>query len=142
MPKIRTTRGKPPPEGWDQIESTLDQFTQKMREAECKPHTGLKKSEALWPIFRIHHQRSRYVYELYFKRKAISKELYEYCVKQGYADANLIAKWKKVQENILCNTHSYLWEIIDWLRESLLSSLHTDKRYEFRFYLYLSCTKE
>ena len=64
---------------------------------------------------RVHHQKSRYVYELYYKRKAISKgirmpcvlrmyvitfylnaELYEFCLKEGYADANLIAKWKKV----------------------------------------------
>lgn len=64
--------------------------------AENDPHEGKRKIEALWPIFRLHHQRSRYVYELYYKREAISKELYEYLLKQGYADANLIAKWKKV----------------------------------------------
>lgn len=65
--------------------------------AEADPHDGKRKVESLWPIFRIHHQRSRYIYELYYKRKAISKELYEYCLKEGYGDANLIAKWKKVQ---------------------------------------------
>ena len=104
---------------------------------------------------RIHHQRSRYVYELFFKRKAISRgmfaethvkqtttkytllsvtspiillvftilkctigvhnfnvcvfvfssfltfssELYEYCLNEGFADRNLIAKWKKVSFN-------------------------------------------
>ena len=55
-----------------------------------------KKNESVWPIFQITHQRSRYIYELYYKREAISKELYNWLLKEGYADANLIAKWKKV----------------------------------------------
>ena len=72
--------------------------------------------------YRIHHQKSRYVYDLFYKRKAISRgrsvlqyvlivtmftcccfrlffdflELYEFCLEEGYADKNLIAKWKKV----------------------------------------------
>jgi bud site selection protein 31 len=58
--------------------------------------------EALWPIFKIHHQKSRYLYDLYYKRKAISKELYDYCIKEKIADANLIAKWKKDGYERLC----------------------------------------
>jgi len=65
--------------------------------AENEPHEGKRKAEAVWPIFRIHHQRSRYIYELYFRRKTISRELYDYCLREGIADANLIAKWKKVR---------------------------------------------
>lgn len=64
--------------------------------AENDPHDGKRKCEALWPIFRISHQRSRYIYDLYYKRKEISQKLYEFCLDQGYADRNLIAKWKKV----------------------------------------------
>lgn len=72
----------------------------------------------LSPIYRIHHQKSRYVYELFYKRKAISRgmlesvfvhttlswasplspELYEYCLDENIADRNLIAKWKKVRK--------------------------------------------
>lgn len=52
--------------------------------------------EATWPVFRIHHQRSRYIYDLFYKRKLMSRELYDYLLKNKYADANLIAKWKKV----------------------------------------------
>lgn len=71
--------------------------------AENETHEGKRKNESLWPIFRIHHQRSRYIYDLFYKRKAISKELYDYCLKQGVADANLIAKWKKTgYENLCC----------------------------------------
>ncbi|KAE9451295.1 hypothetical protein C3L33_16811, partial [Rhododendron williamsianum] len=64
--------------------------------AENDPHDGKRKCEALWPIFKIAHQKSRYIFDLYHRRKEISKELYEFCLEQGHADPNLIAKWKKV----------------------------------------------
>ena len=38
---------------------------------------------------------SRYIYELYYEKEAISKPLYDWLLKNGYADGNLIAKWKK-----------------------------------------------
>lgn len=44
--------------------------------AETEPHDGKRRVESLWPIFRIHHQKSRYIYDLYFKRKAISRGMY------------------------------------------------------------------
>ena len=76
----------------DLIEPTLDEIEGKMREAELAPHEGKRKVETLWPIFKIHHQKSRYIYDLYHKRKTISKELYDYCVKNAIADKNLIGK--------------------------------------------------
>lgn len=66
--------------------------------AENDPHDGKRKCETLWPIFKIAHQKSRYIFDLYHRRKEISKELYEFCLDQGYADRNLIAKWKKVSK--------------------------------------------
>ena len=39
---------------------------------------------------RITHTRSRYIYDLYYKRDAISKELYDWLVKQEYADAKSV----------------------------------------------------
>ena len=94
---------KPPPEGFELIEPTLDELEQKMREAEQSPHEGKRKVETLWPIFKIHHQKSRYIFDLYYKRKAISKELYDFCINEKIADANLIAKWKKQgYENLCC----------------------------------------
>lgn len=104
MPKIRTTRTKPPPEGYEDIESVrspsfptpillllmptkiLDDYAKKMRDAENESHEGKRKAESLWPIMRISHARSRYIYELYYKREAISKELYDWLLKQEYAD--------------------------------------------------------
>ncbi|KAG8960776.1 Component of the SF3b subcomplex of the U2 snRNP [Tulasnella sp. 419] len=73
-----------------------------MRDAENESHEGKRKNESLWPIMRISHTRSRYIYELYYKREAISKELYDWLLKEGYADANLIAKWKKQGYEKLC----------------------------------------
>ncbi|ORX87304.1 G10 protein [Anaeromyces robustus] len=103
MPKIRRSRTKRPPAGWELIEPTLKELEKKMRDAENESHEGKRKTESLWPIFRIHNQRSRYIYDMFYKRKAISRELYEYCLKENYADKNLIAKWKKPGfENLCC----------------------------------------
>jgi len=103
MPKIRRTRRRPAPDGWELIEPTLEDLEEKMKEAEADPHEGKRKVEAIWPIFKIHHQRSRYIFDLYFRRKAISKELYDYCLDEGVGDRNFIAKWKKQgYENLCC----------------------------------------
>lgn len=122
MPPIRTSRNrKPPPAGFDDIEDTLLEFSNKMKDAENASGDGKKKYEVLWPIFQISHQRtfrshplphlslcgwrfhdadwlylgSRYIYDLYYEKEAISKQLYDWLLKNNYADANLIAKWKK-----------------------------------------------
>lgn len=39
---------------------------------------------------------------MFYKKEAISRELYEWCLDQGYADAGLIAKWKKPGYEKLC----------------------------------------
>lgn len=75
MPKVKRSR-KPPPEGWELIEPTLEELDQKMREAETESHEGKRRVEALWPIFKIHHQRSRYIFDLFYRRKAISRGIY------------------------------------------------------------------
>jgi bud site selection protein 31 len=155
MPKAkRSSKGAPP--GWDLIEPHLFDFERRMRDAESAGHEGKRKAEAVWPIFRIHHQRSRFVYDAYYRRGAkggevgeekggedgegfetspalassssaaqssfataalsslspapsssalpprISRELYEYCLREGHADAALIAKWKKQGYERLC----------------------------------------
>lgn len=102
MPRIKTSRTKRPPDGFQDIEPILEDFAQKMKDAENEPHETKSKMSALAPIFQIHHQRSRYIYDLYYKRETISKELYDWLLKQSYADANLIAKWKKQGYEKLC----------------------------------------
>ncbi|GAA97294.1 uncharacterized protein L969DRAFT_84272 [Mixia osmundae IAM 14324] len=103
MPKIKTSRTRAPPEGFEEIESVLDEYARRMRDVESESHEGKRKAESTWPIMRINHTRSRYIYDLYYKREAISKELYDWLLKEKYADATLIAKWKRSgYENLCC----------------------------------------
>ncbi|EZG43631.1 BUD31-like protein [Gregarina niphandrodes] len=103
MPNIRTLqKGKRPPPGWDLLEPTLVELEAKMRQAEKEPHEGKRKCESLWPVFKLHNQRSRYIYDMFYTKKAISRELYDYCLREKWADAGLIAKWKKNGFEKLC----------------------------------------
>jgi bud site selection protein 31 len=70
--------------------------------AENADQAGKRKDELLWPIFRLHHQRSRYIYEMFYQHKKITKEVYQFALQEKYADANLIAKWKKSGYEKLC----------------------------------------
>jgi len=89
-----------------------------MREAELAPHEGKRKVETLWPIFKIHHQKSRYIYDLYYKRKTISKELYEYCIKQSVADKNLIGKLKIIIEiSLLFLSVCFTFFLAQWKKQ-------------------------
>ena len=60
MPVYRTgaRNKKPPPDGFEDIEDTLLEFSNKMKDAENASHEGKKKYEMLWPIFQITHQRT------------------------------------------------------------------------------------
>ena len=104
MPRIRRKRTKCP-KGFEVLEDKLDEFEERMREAVLESHDGKRKAETTWPIIKIHHQRSRYIFEMY-KKKKITKPVFEFCIRQKYGDANLIAKWKKVcSTSILLSSH-------------------------------------
>jgi radical SAM superfamily enzyme YgiQ (UPF0313 family) len=123
MPPIRTSRGskKAPPEGFEDIEDTLLEFANKMKDAENASHDGKKKYEMVWPIFQITHQRSRYIYELYYEKEAIDKKLYDWLLKNGYADPMLIAKWKKQGYEKVCNIlEDWPWAGLDLGQEHVL----------------------
>lgn len=103
MPAIRhASKRKPPPEGFSDIEDDLLVFSNKMKDAQNTTNDNAPKHQAQWPIFQISHQRSRYIYELYYEKEAISKQLYDWLLKNGYADAMLIAKWKKQGYEKVC----------------------------------------
>lgn len=95
MPAIRhASKRKAPPAGFSDIEDQLLRFANDMKDAGNKSSANIPPHKVMWPIFQISHKRSKYVWELYREEK-ISKELYEYLCKNGYADPMLIAKWKK-----------------------------------------------
>lgn len=63
MPPVRSARNrKPPPDGFDDIEDTLLEFANKMKDAENASHEGKKRQEVLWPVFQISHQRMSFPY--------------------------------------------------------------------------------
>jgi bud site selection protein 31 len=95
MPKIRTLKTKKAPKGFEDILPVLDEFEKQMKDTENAPLDAQRKVEHLWKITQIHHQRSRYIYELFYAKKEISRELYDFLLQEKYADANLIGKWKK-----------------------------------------------
>lgn len=45
-------------------------------------HEGKRRTESLWPVHQINWQRSRYIYDLYYKYGKISRELYDYCLQE------------------------------------------------------------
>lgn len=53
MPKIKTSRTKPPPEGYEDIAPVLEDYARKMRDAENEPHEGKRKVESTWNIVRL-----------------------------------------------------------------------------------------
>ena len=48
MPKIRTNRTKPPPEGYEDIADILEDYAKKMRDAENDTSDGKRKAEGVW----------------------------------------------------------------------------------------------
>jgi bud site selection protein 31 len=111
MPRLRTF-GKKPPAGFDEIEDELEDFERRMRDAVNEPHEGKRKKEVMWPIVRINWERSRYIYNLFYKKdkddgeEPISRQLYEWLLKEKYADEKLIAKWKKPGYDFLCSVNA------------------------------------
>ena len=71
----------------------------------------------------------------------MSKQLYEWLLKNGYADGNLIAKWKKQgYEKVRTSGAASLYSTDGGRTIVVLPTMHTDKRDEFQRNLYLSST--
>jgi bud site selection protein 31 len=70
-----------------------------------EPHEGLRKTESQWPVHQINWQKSRYVYDMFYTYHRISREVYDFCIKNKLVDAALIAKWKKPGYERLCSTY-------------------------------------
>ena len=62
------------PKGYQYLENTLQALDNELREAMNSSHQGKTKRESLWPIHQINNQRSRYIYNMYYKYKKISKD--------------------------------------------------------------------
>lgn len=99
----RKLKNKKPPEGWELIEEVVEDFEQQMKEAVNEEHEGKRKAELNWKIHRIHWEKNRFIYDLMYQRKVMSKELFEYLTREKIADGPLIAKWRKPGYEIVCS---------------------------------------
>lgn len=99
----RRMKGKRPPEGWDTIESSIEDFETQMRDAVSEEHEGKRKNELTWRIHRVHWEKNRFLFDLRYKQKTLSTELYEYLVREKIADGALISKWRKPGYENLCS---------------------------------------
>eukprot|EP00803_Ostreobium_quekettii_P009832 evm.model.scf_1839.2 EVM.evm.TU.scf_1839.2 scf_1839:3440-5765(-) len=99
----RRLKNKKPPEGWELIEDVIEDFEQQMTEAVNEEHEGKRKAELTYKIHRIHWEKNRFIYDLMYQRKVMSRELFDYLCREKVADGPLIAKWRKPGYEILCS---------------------------------------
>lgn len=108
------------------MEEAVEDFEQQMKEAVNEDHLGKRKCQVTWKVHRIHWEKNRFIYDLMYVRKAITKELvrpwfvavplhaactavtlaglqFEWLVKEKIADGALIAKWRKPGYEFLCS---------------------------------------
>ena len=62
-------------QGWELIEKVIDDYESQMRDAVNEDHEGKRKNENTWRIHRIHFEKNRFIFDLMYKRQAMSKEL-------------------------------------------------------------------
>jgi bud site selection protein 31 len=93
------------PDGFEYIQPVLEALENELRDVVKQTDPKQRKLEAMWPIHQINHQRTRYVYDMYYVHHRISKQVYQYCINNKYIDAALAAKWKKPGYERLCSTY-------------------------------------
>ena len=76
-----------------------------MKEAVNEEHEGKRKCELTWKVHRIHWEKNRFVYDLMYKRKVMSREL----VSASTVSAHLllISTTCALQIHVKCN-HNYV----------------------------------
>eukprot|EP00536_Pseudo-nitzschia_multiseries_P010424 jgi/Psemu1/203263/e_gw1.318.9.1 len=104
LPK-RWNKKKAPPAGFEIIEGTLEALEHELRDKIKETNEKKRKTESMWPVHQIGWQKSRYVYDMFYTYHRISRQVYDYCLKQKLVDAALIAKWKKPGYERLCSTY-------------------------------------
>ena len=91
-----------PPEGFATLQPFLASIDAQLKAVHAAPHDTLRRNEPTWAIMRLHHQRTRHIYEEW-RAGRISAALLDYLKAEGYADGALMALWKKPgYENVCC----------------------------------------
>lgn len=96
----RRLKNKKPPEGWELIEEVIEDFEGQMKEAVNEEHEGRRKNELAWKIHRIHWEKNRFIFDLMYQRKVMSKELVRLCCLCRTASA--FAVWAVMLDTACC----------------------------------------
>ena len=102
MVKLTALKLKKAPTDFLEINDQLNMFEDMMKKVESEPNLGKRKFESSWDIYKVNHQKTLYVYNLYFKNKSMTKEVYDFIIKEGLVDKHLIMKWRKNGFEKLC----------------------------------------
>lgn len=102
MNRVRRRANLRPPEGWEDVKNGIILLNDKMKELERKEVQNSDSNEVIWKIMRTNWERSRLVFNLYKEDKKITKELFNWILKNDYADENLIRQWNKQGYERLC----------------------------------------
>lgn len=109
-------RNDPPPEDYFKVETVLNEMLTRLYKAQTsgvgRSSVGgqLTRERSGWEIIQINHQITRYIYDMFYKRKMISRELYDWLCLQKYCNLDLIAKWKRKGYEKLCCVNCILIE--------------------------------
>ncbi|KAL3815426.1 hypothetical protein ACHAXA_009171 [Cyclostephanos tholiformis] len=98
-------KAKKPPKGFAYLAPVLSSLENELRDKVRESNANKRNTESMWPVHQINWQRSRYVYDMYYTHRRISKRVYDYCVRNRLVDPALIAKWKKTGYERLCSTY-------------------------------------
>ena len=74
-----------------------------MKDAVAEEHEGKRKNELTWRIHRVHWEKNRFIFDLRYRKKVMSEELYNYLCREKVADQALISKWRKPGYENLCS---------------------------------------
>lgn len=91
------------PPGMDVIAEKLREFENRTRDALNTPPDDKRRNEITWPMHKLHFEKNRYLYEMYYKKRQISKQLLDYLIHEKIADGKLIAKWRRPGYETLCS---------------------------------------
>ena len=71
----RRLKHKRPPAGWDKIEETIEDFEAQMRDVVAEGHEGERRAALSWKVHRVHWEKNRFIFDLVYVRKVMSREL-------------------------------------------------------------------
>eukprot|EP00983_Pelagomonas_calceolata_P114477 1160098-Pelagomonas_calceolata.AAC.4 len=63
-----------------------------MKEAVNEEHEGKRKNELTWKIHRLHWEKNRFIFDLMYQRKVMSRELVSRWLREGRAGQDRTGK--------------------------------------------------